>query len=630
VPFPGPTLNLSLDKEWIVRRARRVTPLVLALALGFGATQASAQGYWTHEQLGSELRSLANSSDRASLAEIGTSRDGRAIWLVTLASPGGDPADSRPGVLVVGNLEGDHLLGSTLAVEAMRYLLEADGQDEGATRLLAENVVYVVPRLNPDGAEAFFAATRWDRRTNAAGYDDDNDGRVDEDGPDDLNGDGVATVMRVADPAGAFMVHPDAPRLMKRADPASGEAGTHALYWEGRDDDGDGFYNEDAPGGVDLNRNFQHAYPYWEADAGVHMVSEPESRALMDFVVGHRNIAAILTFGHTDNLVTPPDARGGLTGARTLDLPAYASASLEDVFDVGVFRAGGGRGGFGFFGGGPRLRGAQPGRDNDPNAGRRPSNTVHRSDVDYFATVSEAYRELTGIESVGIHRDPEGAFFQFGYFQFGVPSFSTPGWGMPAAPSEEGEAAPARGGGNGPLDLQFLTGLEGMGVDAFVDWTPYTHPTLGEVEIGGFRPYVTTNPPVEALAELGESHGRFLAHLGGMLPRLRFVDTEVTAHGGGLFTVEATIENAGYFPSALQHGVVARAVDPLTVQIQVDPDDIVTGDDKSATVQRLEGSGMRHTFSWVIRGNAGDRVEIRMRSQKGGSDTATVRLGGDR
>ena len=76
---------------------------------------------------------------------------------------------------------------------------------------------------------------------------------------------------------------------------------------------------------------------------------------------------------------------------------------------------------------------------------------------------------------------------------------------MPAAPSEEGEAAPARGGGNGPLDLQFLTGLEGMGVDAFVDWTPYTHPTLGEVEIGGFRPYVTTNPPVEALAELGRA-----------------------------------------------------------------------------------------------------------------------------
>ncbi len=621
-----------------MQRGRSLRPLALTLILAAAPAQAGAQSYWSHDELGDQLRSLANASDRATLTEIGSSMEGREIWMVTVAAPGGAPLESRPGLLVVGNLEGDHLLGSTLAVEAIRYLLAQDGQDEEVTRLLAESVVYVVPRLNTDGAEAFFAAARWDRTANARPVDDDNDGRTDEDGPDDLNGDGAITLMRVRDPAGAFMVHPDAPRLMKRADAAAGETGSYTLYWEGRDDDGDGFYNEDPPGGVDLNRNFQHAYPYWEADAGVHMVSEPESRALMDFVIAHGNIAAIVTYGHTDNLVTPPDARGALSEARTLDLPAFAAASLEGIHDVGVFRSGGG-GGFGFFGGGPRLRGAQPGRDNDPNAGRRPSTTVHRNDVDYFATVSEAYREVTGIESVGIHRAPQGAFFDYGYFQFGVPSFSTTGWGMPSAPAEEGEAGQARaaagarggrGSGSGPLDLQLLEGLEASGIEAFVDWTPYPHPTLGEVEIGGFLPYVTTNPAPEMLATLGEGQGRFLARLGGMLPRIRIVETDVTAHGGGVFTVEATIENAGYFPSALQHGVVARAVDPVLVQIQVDPEDIITGDDKSATVQRLEGSGTRHSFAWVIRGSAGDRVEIRLRSEKGGHDTVTVRLGGDR
>jgi len=167
-------------------------------------------------------------------------------------------------------------------------------------------------------------------------------------------------------------------------------------------------------------------------------------------------------------------------------------------------------------------------------------------------------------------------------------------------------------------------------VDAFVDWTPFEHPTLGEVEIGGFRPYAAINPPAEMLAELGEAHGRFVARLGGMLPRVRIADTSVTAHGGGVFTVEATVENTGYFPSALQHGVVARAVDPVLVQIQVDADAIVTGADKSATLQRLEGSGTRETVTWVIRGRQGDRVEIRLRAQKGGSDTATVTLGGGR
>jgi hypothetical protein len=111
-----------------------------------------------------------------------------------------------------------------------------------------------------------------------------------------------------------------------------------------------------------------------------------------------------------------------------------------------------------------------------------------------------------------------------------------------------------------------------------------------------------------------------------MLPRVRIVDTKVTSHGGGVFTVTAEIENAGYFPTALQHGVVARAVQPTTVQIQVPPESVLTGADKASTVQRLDGSGARERFTWVIRGQQGAAVEIRARSQKGGTTTATVTL----
>ncbi|HSM04182.1 MAG TPA: M14 family metallopeptidase [Longimicrobiales bacterium] len=609
----------------------RVWRGAIALALvaaATGADGASAQEYLPFEALTDELESLAGSSDKASLRSLGESHEGRDVWLMTLGSPDGPPLETRPGLLVVGNLQGDHVVGSTLAVEAIRYLLAADGTDDDVTRLLAENVVYVVPRLNPDGAEAMFGDVTRDRRGNVFPWDDDNDGRIDEDGPDDLNGDGLVTLMRVPDPAGAFLLDPDEPRLLKRADPAAGEDGTFTLYLEGRDDDGDGFYNEDAADGVDLDRNFQHAYPYWAADAGRYMVSEPESRALMDFVVANRNIAAVLTFGLTDNLVTPPDARGALAGARMPDLAAFAAESNDGIDDVGVFRTGGGGFGFGF-GGGPQLRGAQPGRDNDPNAGRRPSTTVHQADQDYYATVSRAYRELTGIEEVGLHREPAGAFFEFGYFHYGVPSFSTPGWGLPEAGGDEGEGegGGARARSEGGLDAQLLARLEGAGIDAFVPWESVQHPTLGAVEVGGFRPYVLTNPPEAELAALGEAHGAFVARLGGMLPRVRIVDTSVTAHGGGVFTVEATIENSGYLPTSLRHGVVAGAVDATLVQIQVEPDAIVTGDDKSATVERLEGSGSRQTFSWLIRGDSGDRVEIRLRAQKGGSDTATVTLG---
>ncbi|MEQ9401483.1 MAG: M14 family metallopeptidase [Longimicrobiales bacterium] len=592
---------------------RALGTLTGLLAAAFVAAPAPATGqsasWLDFDALTGQLRALANGSERVTLESIGRSHEGRDVWMLRIADPSGAPLDQRPGVLVVGTLSGDHLVGSHLALAAARHLA-GGGADEAD---LGQHVVYVVPRLNPDGAERFFSGARDGSRLNALPYDDDNDGRTDEDGAQDLNGDGVATVMRVADPAGAYMVHPDEPRLMKRADPANGETGTHTLHREGRDTDGDGFVAEDGPGGVDLDRNFQHAYPYWEADAGHYMVSEPESRALMDFMVAHRNVAAILTFGHSDNLVTPPDARGELAAATVLDLPAFADASLDEVFEVGVFAPPSSPFGFG---GGPRLRGAQPGRDNDPNSGRRPATTVDGGDREYFSAVSDAYREITGIESVGVTREAEGAFFQWGYFHFGVPSFTTPGWALPEA---EGDAA-------GGADGRVLAGLEAAGRDAFVPWTPFDHPDLGAVEIGGFRPYVTVNPDPSAVDDLGPAHGRFVARLASMLPRVRIADTEVTAHGGGVFTVRATVVNEGYFPSALQHGVVARAVDPVTVQIQVPPEDILTGDDKTAEFPRLDGSGSRRTVTWVVRGRPGASVEIRVRAQKGGSDTATVTL----
>jgi len=635
------------------RRIGMVRVMGLAIALtagGPGPADAAAQdaGYRDFDDLTAELRALTGGSNLARMSSIGTTLGGRDIWVVEVASPDGPPVAERPGLLVVGSLSADHLVGSAHAVAIVRHLT-GNAPDSAVAEVLADRVVYVIPRLNPDGAEAMFAATRADVRGNTRPFDDDNDGRVDEDGSEDLDGDGAVTVMRVLDPKGAYMIDPDEPRLLKRADPAKGETGAYAVYREGTDDDGDGFLNEDGPGGVDLDRNFQHAYPYWERDAGPHMVSEPETRALMDFVIAHRNIGAILTIGHTDNLVTPPNSSGALADASTLDLPAFADASNDSVFDVGVSASGGGGFGFGFFGGGG-FRGAQPGRDNDPNSGRRPATTVDGDDREYFSAVSEAYREITGIERVAVNREAEGAFFQYGYFQFGVPAFSTQGWGLPDAEgTEEGEAAEggareeaqagagARrgppgggrgngGGGSGGADARVLRALEAAGIEAFADWTPFAHPTLGEVEIGGFLPYATTNPPAADLADLGARHGEFAVRLAGMLPRVRIVETEVTDHGGGIFTVEAEVENRGFFPTALAHGVTAEAVDPVTIRIQVPPEAVLTGADKTSEIESLDGSGSRRGFTWVIRGQSGQQVEIRLRAQKGGTDVATVTL----
>ena len=278
------------------------------------------------------------------------------------------------------------------------------------------------------------------------------------------------------------------------------------------------------------------------------------------------------------------------------------------------------------------LRGAQPGRDNDPTSGTRPVTAVATQDLVYFEAASEAYKRITGIENVPVHRTPEGAFFQYGYYQYGVPSFSTLGWGVPTGESGGsgrsggggGQAAPARGGSGSGGGI--LSGFEAAGIDAFVDWTSFQHPELGEVEIGGFMPYATTNPPVEQVAELGEKHGEFLVELAGMLPRVRIADTEVEAHGGGLFTVTVQVENTGFMPTSLQHGSSSRSVGPTLLQIQIDDDDILSGAAKTASVGVIAGSGSREEVTWFIRGREGAEVTLTLRSMKAGHDTATITL----
>ncbi len=642
-----------------------IVALALALLLPAPGSAAESGKYHSYQELTAALKAaVAAHPELARVVSIGKTREGRDIWAVEIANAKGTPVGQRSGLLVAANFEGDHVIGSELALFLVEFLVNGYAGDQAVKQRLDEQVVYVLPRVNPDGAESMFAAVRTGRRTNLSPVDADNDGRIDENGPEDLNKDGVITVMRVKDPAGPYMINPDDPRLMKRADPAKGETGGWAIYWEGRDADRDGFIAEDGPGGVDINRNFMHQYPYFEPDAGRHMASEAETRAVLDFMLKHRNIAAILTFGENDNLVTPPNRRGELAPANPINLADFADRSTLDSRKVGIFQEPttlGGRGGRGFVmmddeGGFPGGRGGQgpqlTGRAALP--ARRPATTVNPGDVEYFRAISDKYRELTGIRSTGFTRTPAGAFFEYGYYQFGVPSFSTPGWGLPSAgrPAGAGPAAggtsPAgappgvtgrggRGGAATPaadagdaqpdgIDLRLVQWMDAEKVDGFATWTPFTHPTLGQVEIGGFKPYATTNPPAAKIADLGAGHAKFVLYLTSLFPKLRIAKAEATALGAGLYRVKAEVENTGFLPIALAHAVTARAVAPAMLQLAVPPEAVITGAEKTAYLPTLAGSGGRQGYEWLIKAKPGTTVTLKAASQKAGTDTATVTL----
>jgi hypothetical protein len=290
---------------------------------------------------------------------------------------------------------------------------------------------------------------------------------------------------------------------------------------------------------------------------------------------------------------------------------------------------------------------------------RRPAESVNAEDVEYFRTISDKYRALTGLRTPPATRTPAGAFFEYGYYQFGVPSFSTPGWGLPAPSREEGGVArmpqrpaeapaagaqvggrrgfggapagaqpaePAAAGGTAEFDLRLLRWMDSEKIDGFVSWTPFKHPTLGDVEIGGFRPYATTNPPASKITDLGKTHSDFALYLTSLFARVAIADTTVTNLGGGLFRIKAEVANSGFLPTAMAQGVVSRSVKPTMVQLGVAPENIVSGDAKTSFFQALAGSGRSQKYEWIIKGKPGETVTLKVVSQKGGADSANLTL----
>jgi len=231
-------------------------------------------------------------------------------------------------------------------------------------------------------------------------------------------------------------------------------------------------------------------------------------------------------------------------------------------------------------------------------------------------------------------RKPRGAFFQYGYYQYGVPSFSTPGWGIKEAEPDsttEGSNDKADAGKNGKkqkktMDRLMLEWIDRDHPDGFAEWKVFDHPDLGEVEIGGFKPYALTNPPSETIAELGESHAAFVSYLVTLFAQVKIAETEVSAHGGGIFGIRAVIENMGFLPISLAHGVTSRSVKPTMVQLGIDPESIISGDNKTSFISELDGSGVRKEFKWLVTAKSGTSVELKVISQKAGVDRAKIIL----
>jgi hypothetical protein len=511
---------------------------------------------------------------------------------------------THPAIAVVAGVGPSFVAGIELIDKLVVQL--QDPANASAQQLLARCTVYVIAQPAPE-------ASQWpgtDLATNATPTDDDHDGRVDEDGPEDLDGDGYITQLRVKDPAGQWWAHPLDPRVLTPVKPELNEQGEYSLYTEGIDNDGDHRFNEDGPGGVDFNKNWTWNYPENQLGAGPWPVSEPETRAVADFLYDHPEIAVVYTLGPQDNLAHPWEAAndGGniKTGVLGGDAPVlkYISDQYKKNFETeGVPPGASGDGSFGYwayFHYGRWSLLAQP-----------------------WWVPTEKKEEAKPAEAPPSAEASVGA-------ELAPPTEGSPEGGASSTPTDPATASVwDEKDERGQADIRKLKWLEEQGIDGFAPWTVIDHPDFPgqQVEVGGFRDAaIESRVPLDGLAE---KHLAFLNEVAVLLPKLSLDNVKSTALGGGVWRIEARVVNTGFLPSFSEMGELSRQHQRLQATLALPSGATLLKGHPREGLPRLPGNGGSAELNWLVSGlKDGATLKLEVSAPAVGSASADIVLGG--
>ncbi|MGD2295321.1 MAG: M14 family metallopeptidase, partial [Candidatus Aminicenantes bacterium] len=292
------------------RKIRWMSLFLVFEVLFFAGTLKAVELKFDHNHTFSEVVRYLEDLNKAyphitKLHIIGKSYLGKKLLVLEITNKDTGKGIEKPGCWIDGNLHASEVMGTEVCLKTIHTLVRLYGKDPFVTNLVDTRTVYVMPKLNPDGSDHYL--TKPDgMRSSVRPYDQDRDGRFDEDPGEDLNGDHNLTQMRVKDEKGPYKTSPDDPRLMVRRQ--EGEKGEWRIYSEGIDNDGDGRFNEDGVGGLDINRNWPSRWQqeYIQRGAGPYPLSEPETRAVTEFLLMHRNVTGIINHHMSGNFVYRP------------------------------------------------------------------------------------------------------------------------------------------------------------------------------------------------------------------------------------------------------------------------------------------------------------------------------------
>jgi hypothetical protein len=360
------------------------------------------------------------------------------------------------------------------------------------------------------------------------------------------------------------------------------------VYSEGIDNDGDGRFNEDGIGGIDINRNFPEQ---WQPapvsfNPGPYPLSEVESRAVADFLLSLPNLTGLVNYHMSGNVAVYPPSN-----LRTD--PITGEVIQQPPEDVATYRM----------------------------LGEKAVEFIDNAEIQVF--------KIHGASPATTHGSIWGVYVDWVYYRLGIFAWIFEVGIYPGVT----DIFPSYG-----KEIERLRWSdENMNGQLFVDWQTFNHPQLGEVEIGGFLgkirdpehgtyTSVMCLPGPEYESELA-NHTRWHLYLAGASPLVRIANLEATPLEDGFFRVTAHIENRGSLPSYVsEQALLGETARPVTASISLNNATLVSGD-RTVEVGQIAARSRSDAVEWLVRVSGSDAaITIEAVSPKGGRDTRSVNL----
>lgn len=661
---------------------------MLTATLFAAGTRLTAQSepaggkYRTNAEVQQIMAKLQQKSGNAKLHTVTASPGGETVTILEI----GSNLKDVPAIFVGANFEGN----LPLSTEGALYLVQMLIDSAQYTKNLKW---YILPNPNPDAAKGFTEKVKYGRTVNNFEINNDADEAMNEDGFDDLNGDGFITQMRVKDLEGTMIASKADARIMVAADATKGEKGEYKIYTEGIDNDKDGVYNEDGEGGINVGIGFPHLFPREKKEAGLWAGQTPEVFNLMKFIYDRPEIAMAFTLGSSNFCIAPP--KGGRKGganlqsikiparyARMFDIDPNQSFTMDEVIEIVKTRV-------------------PAGMEVTPSMvagmlGLGAAVNPLDEDLKFYTKLSEEYKKYLEAKKFNTERleapgDKDGSFELWAYYHLGIPSFSMNLFTVPKVKEEKKAAegvvsldevekmstdefvalgeekigvflnannAPAQFKASGVIEMmksgrftpKQMAGmmkngpkkekegelgekdkallaysdktLEGKG---FAPWQKYNHPTLGEVEIGGYVPYLETTPKPEKIDSLLLVQLPWLLKLSTKLPQITIADKKLTDLGGNVYKLELYIENKGYLPYPIAMG--QRNNQPAPVVVVLDGDIQFLEGIKRTPLGSIGGNQVKK-LTWIIRCGKKQDITAKIESAIFGKVEKQIKIGG--